>query len=206
MSQPLLQRRRHRRLGLLTRQLSPSLSWIGRRGRRETLMDRRAESKKAKVEAKRPLSRKSAKEGGGKVRDLEKRLAEALTLKAAALGQLQTSKRELAEALEQQTATSAILRVISSSRGDMQPVFEAIADGAMRLFGAWAVLVWRGGGEFVRLAAARGGVPGTEAMLDLWRKPWRPEAGGPLDRSIRSRAMQQIVDAETDELVGPIFR
>src|SRR5262249_30133612 len=35
---------------------------------------------------------------------------------------------------------------------------------------------------------------------------WRPEAGSPLDRSIRSRAMQQIVDTETDELAGPIFR
>ena len=59
-------------------------------------------------EAKLPVARKSPKSDGAGVRDLEKRLAEAL-------GQLQMRTRELAESQEQQTGTAEILRIISSS-------------------------------------------------------------------------------------------
>jgi division protein CdvB (Snf7/Vps24/ESCRT-III family) len=62
---------------------------------------------------------------GGKVRDLEKRLAEALA-------QLQTRNRELVEAQEQQTATGEMLRVMSGSQTDVQPVFDAIVRSAVR--------------------------------------------------------------------------
>src|SRR5208337_3742667 len=56
--------------------------------------------------------------------------------------QLDRRTRELAEAREQQTATSEILRVISSSPTDVQPVFDAIAANALRLCGAkWSVVV-----------------------------------------------------------------
>src|SRR4029453_1105561 len=58
------------------------------------------------------VGRKSPKDDGAKVRDLEKRLV---------------------EAHEQQTATSEILRVISESPTDVQPVFEGIAAHACRL-------------------------------------------------------------------------
>ena len=47
----------------------------------------------------------------------------------------------LTEALERQAATSEILKVISASPADVQPVFETIADSAMRLFRAWSVAV-----------------------------------------------------------------
>ena len=51
--------------------------------------------------------------------------------------------------------------MISQAQADVQPVFEAIADSAMRLFGAWSASVWRYDGELLRLAAARGGLPGS---------------------------------------------
>jgi hypothetical protein len=88
---------------------------------------------KSKVEAKPPVARKSSKNDAARVRDLEKRLAEALRDKAEAQEQLQTRDGELVEAHEQQTATSEILRVISRSPTDVQPVFDAIARRAVAL-------------------------------------------------------------------------
>src|SRR3989442_14779596 len=109
-------------------------------------MGRRAKPNKVKAEAKRPLAGKTPKDEGAKVSDLEKRLAEAL-------------KRE-AEALEQQTATSEILRVISSSPGDIHPVFHAIAANTARLGDAVNGPVIRFDGQLLHLAAHHNVDPG----------------------------------------------
>jgi len=85
--------------------------------------------KPAKGKAKPAVARKSPKGDGAKLRDLEKRLAEAL--------------RDKAEALEQQTATSEILRVISQSQTDVQPVFEVIVHSAARLLNAHSGVLTR---------------------------------------------------------------
>ena len=53
--------------------------------------------------------------------------------------ELQARNKDLGEALERQTATADILRAISQAQTDAQPVFEAIAHSALRLFGAWGV-------------------------------------------------------------------
>jgi GAF domain-containing protein len=118
--------------------------------------------------------------------------------------ELESRNKDLGEALERQTATAEILRVISQAQTDVQPVFEAIADSAMRLFGAWGVLVWVCDGELVHLAAARGGAPGSgEAMLERWRTPRDPGGVGLLGRTIRTRAIQHLVDVKTDPSVEP---
>ena len=117
-------------------------------------MRRGAKPAKAKVEAKLPVARKSRKNEGPRVRDLEKRLAEALKREADAL------KRE-AEALEQQTATAEILRVISSSPTDVQPVFAAVLRSAARLCDAFDATIFQVDGDGLRLVAHEGPIPST---------------------------------------------
>src|SRR5438309_4081035 len=67
--------------------------------------------------------------------------------------------RDLTEALEQQTATSEILRVISSSPTDLQPVLDAVAENAARVCGASDAVIYRVEGDFCKLAARYGPLP-----------------------------------------------
>jgi len=82
--------------------------------------------------------------------------------------ELQARNRDLTEALEQQTATSEILRVISSSPTDTQPVFDAIAANAARLCSANDAQVLRVEGELLRLVAAFG-APSMPSVRQLTR-------------------------------------
>src|ERR1019366_4595623 len=60
---------------------------------------------------------------------------------------------ETKEALERQTATAEILKVIASSPNDVQPVFEAIAASAKRLLGGFSATVVRFVGDALHLVA-----------------------------------------------------
>src|SRR5262249_52801192 len=66
---------------------------------------------------------------------------------------------QVTEALDQQTATSEILRVIASSPTDLQPVLDAVAERAARLCGATLASIFRLTDDVLRLAAAYGAVP-----------------------------------------------
>ena len=121
--------------------------------------------------------------------------------------ELQTRNRELTETLEQQTATAEILGAISQAQADVQPVFEAIADSAMRLFGAWSVAVYRYEAELLRLVAARGGLPGSsETLREQFQAGRRPTGDFPRDRAVVSRVVQHVVDVETDPAWAPRYR
>jgi GAF domain-containing protein len=73
--------------------------------------------------------------------------------------ELQERNRELAEALEQQTATSGILRVISGSPTNIQPVLDAVAASAARVCGATDALIMRVEGQDMRRVAHFGSIP-----------------------------------------------
>src|SRR5262245_25265446 len=67
--------------------------------------------------------------------------------------ELQASNRDLTTALDKQTATAEILRVISQSQTDVQPVFDAILASAVRLLGAYSGVLTRIAGDQIVLAA-----------------------------------------------------
>ena len=76
--------------------------------------------------------------------------------------------KETQEALEQQTATAGILRVISESPDDIQPVFHAIVGTAFRLFkDATTLLLMREGEHFRAMSVARPGQPITGPSAEL---------------------------------------
>ena len=73
---------------------------------------------------------------------------------------------ETKEALEQQTATAEILRVIASSPTDLQPVLEAVAENAARVCGATDSSIFRLEGEHLRLVARHGSLRRSLAIGD----------------------------------------
>ena len=104
---------------------------------------------------------------------------------------------ELSEALAQQTATAEILRVISSSPTDVQPVFDAIAAKALDLCRATTSWVYTFDGELIHAAAAHSLSPkGIEARRQSYPMP--PSQDGGTSRAVLSRAIVYIPDIRED--------
>ena len=111
--------------------------------------------------------------------------------------ELEARNRDLTVALEQQTATSEILRVISSSQTDVQPVFETMAANALRLCDAKLSVIFRFDGELIHVAALHNVNPeGTAALLDAFPMP--PGRGGVTARAILTRSIVHIPDVRED--------
>ena len=91
--------------------------------------------------------------------------------------ELEARNRELTEALEQQTATAEILRVISSSPTDLQPVMDVVAESAARFCGATDASIFRLDGESLRIVAVHGVLPDQRRSADHRRKPCGPWLG-----------------------------
>src|SRR5215470_5306022 len=112
-------------------------------------------------------------------------------------------QRSLTEALEQQTATSEILRVISTSPTDAQPVFDTIIQNAVRLLGGFSGVVTRLVGSQLHLGALTSTNPsGDAAQQALWPKLLKE------DRSLHGQAISAleprfVIDVESDPSVPP---
>jgi GAF domain-containing protein len=107
--------------------------------------------------------------------------------------ELEARNRELTEALEQQTATGEILRVISSSPTDIEPVFDVIAKSAVRLCEAKVGTVTRFDGEWIHVGTIYGSSP---AGIDAVRRtfPLRASGVGAAPRAIRDCAVVHVPD------------
>ena len=102
-------------------------------------------------------------------------------------------ERRLKEALEQQTATSEVLQVISSSAGELQPVFQAMLEKAVRICDANFGNLYLREGDAFRIGATYGASPAyveflrTEQLFHL-----NPKVG--LGRLVRTKELYQVAD------------
>ena len=112
--------------------------------------------------------------------------------------------RETNEALERQTATAEILKVIASSPDDVQPVFEAIAASSNRLIGGFSTAVFRVFDDTVHLVAFS---PTNPAGDDALKASYpRPLADLPLVAPLREGAVVHITNTEDEAQVSPDLR
>ena len=147
--------------------------------------------RRKEVTAKRRKEPKSARRRGSSAADQKAEVAR-LT-------------RELNEALERQTATADILRVISSSPGDLQPVFEAILENATRICEAKLGNLWLREGDKFRIVAIYGGSP--EYCEYLFAEPLViPDAQSTMGRVASNREVVQIDDISKAPTYGMRMR
>ena len=104
--------------------------------------------------------------------------------------------QELSEALEQQTATSEVLRVISSSPGELQPVFEAILENATRICAAKIGILFRYENGAYSAIATLGVTPAYAEYLN--RGPIQPGPTTGLGRVASTRQTIHIVDTQAE--------
>ena len=117
----------------------------------------------------------------------------------------QKRTRELSEALEQQTATSEVLKVISSSPSDLRPVFQSMLENSVRICEAKFGQMFLCEGDNVRIVAHLG-VPAALVEWDAQRDTFRPAAEGGLARAIRTKNIIHIADFMSEQPSIPVVK
>ena len=116
------------------------------------------------------------------------------------LNELRERTDDLSEALEQQTATSEVLKVISSSPGDLEPVFNAMLENATHICGAkFGILFQCDGNTFDPISLF--GVPATLAEFLRKRGRFQPGAETVLDRILQTKDVVSVEELNTSPAV-----
>jgi GAF domain-containing protein len=111
--------------------------------------------------------------------------------------EVQTRTREISEALEQQTATSEILRVISASPTDVKPVFETMVRNAVSLCGSLFANVFRFDGKLLHFVASHNVGPSNVELLRA-KYPMRPDSSQVSGRVLLSKSVVRLEDGLAD--------
>ena len=133
-----------------------------------------------------------------RIEQLEAELAASRTREAALLERVGRLDRALVEGVVQQAATSRLLQVISDSRSDAQPVFDAIVASAVELCGGVIGVVYLFDGESITLAAQFDVVGQGEWAYLRSLFPMAPDRGTAFGRAILTRAAVHIPDLGED--------
>jgi len=112
------------------------------------------------------------------------------------LNELRERTDDLTETLEQQTATSKVLEVISRSAFDLKAVFETVAESSVRLCGADRSFIWRFDGELLRMVVAFNAPPGLKDFIS--QNPLRPDRHNAVARAALERRTVHIPDVLAD--------
>ena len=110
--------------------------------------------------------------------------------------QVTARTHELSESLEQQTATSEVLKVISSSPGELEPVFRAMLENAVRICEAKFGAMYLCEGDAFRIVAMHGVAPAVTEKLQVG--PQRPSPYKALGRLARTKRTVHIADTHTE--------
>jgi GAF domain-containing protein len=122
---------------------------------------------------------------------------------ARLLNELHQRTDELSESLEQQTATTEVLKVISSSPGELEPVFQAMLENAVRICEAKFGSLFRFDGNMFRVAA-QVGTPVELAEFQRRRGSFQPGPDTPfLDRVVRTKQVSHTADEAGEAVSGP---
>ena len=108
---------------------------------------------------------------------------------------------ELRKSLEQQTATSEVLSVISSSPGELEPVFKAMLENATRICEAKFGVLYRFDGQAFHFAAEVG-APLEYTEFNRRRGPFQPVPGGHLERVMLTKQVSHTADAAAEAVPG----
>jgi two-component system, NtrC family, sensor kinase len=111
--------------------------------------------------------------------------------------ELAETREHLAEALEQQTATSQVLQVISGSPGELEPVFQGVLENATRICGAkFGVMFYYQDGAL--RPAAELNVPTAFSEFIRQRGPFQPAPGSTFEHVIRTKQPVHLADASAE--------
>ena len=156
-----------------------------------------SKARRRKAESRRTSSTVVGGQGSG-ADDLQKQLDQRIRERDEA-------RRQLAEALEQQTATSEVLKTISSSPGELQPVFESMLENAARICRAKFGVLWLTQGEGFRPAAIHN-LPSALTVERQRHQVMKSVPDAPLAQVAATKQLVHIFDARTAAAYRQGFR